>query len=78
MLHACVDFHQLRFVVDQIQNFLPREIIAAIEATVNLAHEFEVFGGIHRPAVIAKVGGVIEQGDFKSTRRHTSLKADGC
>ena len=65
MLHTCVDFHQLRFIVNQIQNFFPREVIAAIEATINLAHEFQIFRSIHRPAVIAEVGGVMEQGDVE-------------
>jgi hypothetical protein len=68
MLDACVDLHQFRVIVDQIQNFLPREVIASIEMSIDLAHEFKVFGRIHRPAVIAEVGRVMEQGDAVSAR----------
>jgi hypothetical protein len=57
--------------MNQIQYFLPGKIITSIKVTVNLAHEFQVFGGVHRPAVVAEVGGVIQQGDSKSTRRYT-------
>ena len=46
MLYTRIYFHQLRVVVNQVQNFLPRKVVAPVEATVNLAHEFEVFGGV--------------------------------
>jgi hypothetical protein len=41
-------------VVNKIQNFLPGEIIAPIEAAVHLTHEFQVFGGVDCPAYSPK------------------------
>ena len=49
--------------MNQIQDFFPRKVIAPVEATVHLANEFQVFGSIHRPTVIAEVGGVMQEGN---------------
>ena len=66
MLHTRIDLRKFRFIMDQIQNFLPREIITSIEATINLAHEFKIFGSIYCPAVVAKVSGEMEERDLES------------
>ena len=74
MLHTRVDLHQVRFIVNEIENFFPCEIVAAIEAGEDLTHELQVFGSVHRPAIIAEVGSVMEQGDIISARRSSSLQ----
>ena len=66
MLHTCIDLHQFGIIVNQIENFFPCEIIASIKVTVNLSHEFQVFGSVDCPAVVAEVGGVMEEGDIIS------------
>src|SRR5215207_4526007 len=74
MFYCRVNLHQLRFVMDYIQNILPGEIITTIEATIHLAHEFQIFGSIHGPTVIAEVGGVVQKSDSKTAWRYTRLK----
>ena len=54
--------------MNQVENFFPGEVIPSIEMTVDLPHEFHVFGGVHCPAVVAEVGGVMEEGDIISAR----------
>ena len=56
---ARVDLHQRRFIVDQVKDFLPREIVAACKPGKHLADEFQILGSIDRPTVIAKIGGVV-------------------
>ena len=51
-------------IMNKIKNFFPSEVIAAIKVSINLTYEFKIFGGVDRPAVVAKVGGVMEQGDI--------------
>ena len=52
--------------MNQIQYFPPDEIVATIEVTIDLPHELQVFGSINGPAVIAKIRGVLEEGDIIS------------
>ena len=39
MFNTGIDLHKLRFVVNQVQDFLPGEIIATIKANEDLAYE---------------------------------------
>jgi len=66
MFYCRIDLHQLWLIMYQIQDFFPREVIASIEATVDLSHEFQIFRRIHSPAIVAKVSGVIQESDSKS------------
>ena len=74
MLYTRVDLHQSRIIVNKIKHFVPGEVIATSEASVHLADEFQIFGRVYRPAVIAEVGGVMEQGNIESTWRCASLQ----
>ena len=68
MFDVRIDLRELRFIVDQIQDFFPCKIVATIEATVDLTHEFQIFRRIHGPALIAKISGVIQESNSKSAR----------
>src|SRR5215207_1403188 len=74
MFYCRVNLHQLRFVMDYIQNFLPGEIITPVKAVIDLAHEFQIFWGIHCPAVVAEVADVIQESNSKTAWRDTRLK----
>src|SRR5258706_13693722 len=60
MLDACIDFHQFRFIMNEIKYFLPRKIVAAIESRLYLSHELQIFRSIYCPAIISEVNGVIQ------------------
>jgi hypothetical protein len=60
--------------MNQVKNFFPCEIIAPVEVSIDLSHEFQIFGRVHRPAVVAEVSGVVEQGDIISAWGDASLK----
>ena len=73
MLDTCIDLHQFRIVVNQVQDFFPSEIITPLEAGIDFSHEFEIFRRVHRPAVVAEISGVMEQGNIISARGNTSV-----
>ena len=74
MLHTLVDLHQFGIVVNKIQNFLPGKVIASIKTGIDLAHELKVFGCIHCPTVIAKIGGVVKKSYVKSAWGNACLQ----
>lgn len=80
MFHTRINFHQLRVIVYKVKHFFPGEIVSSIKAGVHLAHEFKVFRSIHRPSIIAEVGGVMDQGNFEPARGSASLQltVKGC
>ena len=68
MLHIRIDGSQLRFLLQERQDILPAETSLTIKMSINLADEFEVSRGIHRPAQGAVIGNVVEQSDLEPTR----------
>jgi hypothetical protein len=74
VLHIGIDLWKFGVIVNQVQHFFPCEIITPIEAGIHLSHELQIFGSIHRPAVIAEVSGVMEQGNVESAWGSASLQ----
>ena len=63
MFDVSIDLRELRLIMDQIQYFFPGEIVVPIEATIDLTYELQIFRRIYCPAVIAKIGNVIQESD---------------
>src|SRR5512146_650324 len=69
-----VDGSQLRLALNQGEQLPPGEIVAAVEASVNLPHELQIIRCIDRPAEAAVIRDVVQEGNAKAARRGASLK----